>query len=401
MTSPLPSNPNETRPGPVTIAGLLHSTKSFGEAARLSLAALSVAGYDVRFIDIGPTFRECDFMDARFPGLPAEPGGGVLIVHANPHMLPHTFSSIGQEILEGKYVIGYFVWELPSIPPDFREQLHLVHEIWVPSSFALKPFVTGTDKPVRVVPHPIAIEERMRALDSATRSSRVRFGIPEGPFTVLFMQNLGSTITRKNAIGAVRAFRRAFCARLDRRLVLKLGDAHKWPDALSRLRQEVADAPNVLIVQECLTTEEVKSLIASCDAVLSLHRAEGFGMVLAEAMLLAKPVVATRWSGNLDFMTDENSALIDFTLVPALDDQRVYRQPEQCWAEPNIEAAATWLCRLADEPELRHNLGARARADVIAKLGQPRYEEAVRDILALHHRPAWSLSHGSEARPGS
>jgi len=386
LLCPRPTPDAETRPGAITVAGCLRSTTSLGEGARLCLTALSDAGYEVRFVDVGGGFGQSDYPDARFPGLPGAPGGGMLIIHVNPHMLPLAYITMGRRLLREKYVVGYFVWELATIPLAWQKLLDLVHEIWVPSEFSKQAFVRATDKPVHVVPHPHAVSDRLKLSKSAQRFTREQFKIPAGAFAALAMQHMGSTLSRKNMIGTIRAFKQAFGTGSNRILVLKLADMDQWPEAAARIRNEIGRATNIMVLEGKLSTEEILGLIWCCDTVLSLHRAEGFGMVLADAMLLGKPVIATRWSGNLDFMTEENSAMVDYSLVPVFDeDARLYVDKNLCWAEPDIMDAAAWLRRLASDPELGRSIGNRARHDIAGALSTECYHARVRKLLARHY----------------
>jgi glycosyltransferase involved in cell wall biosynthesis len=181
---------------------------------------------------------------------------------------------------------------------------------------------------------------------------------------VLVSFNLASSFARKNPFAAIAAFRGAFGDRPDRILVLKIGHPEHAPADFARLAQMVR-APNIRLETQTLPPEDRHALTACADIVLSLHRGEGFGLVLAEAMLLGKPVIATGWSGNTDFMDATNAALVSYRLVPARDDRSVYRG---LWAEPDVAEAATLLRRLADDADLRRNLGERARASTLSRL---------------------------------
>jgi glycosyltransferase involved in cell wall biosynthesis len=386
LLCPRPTPASETELGAITVAGFLRSTTSLGEGARLCLTALSEAGYEVRFVDVGAGFGQTDYPDARFPGSPAAPGGGPLIIHANPQMLPLAYLTVGRRLLRGKYIIGYFVWELATIPRAWQKMLDLVHEIWVPSEFSKQAFTRATNKPVHVVPHPLAAGDRLKLNNRAQRFTRDQFRIPSRAFAALAMQHMGSTLSRKNMIGTIRAFKQAFGSAADRVLVLKLADMDQWPKAATRIRNEIGSATNIMLLEGKLSTEEMLGLIGCCDSILSLHRAEGFGMVLAEAMLLGKAVIATRWSGNLEFMTDENSALINYSLVPVFDeDAHLYVDKNLRWAEPDIMDAAAWLRRLASDPELRRSIGDRARRDVAGALGTNCYHIRVQKLLARNY----------------
>jgi len=181
---------------------------------------------------------------------------------------------------------------------------------------------------------------------------------------VLVSFNLASSFARKNPFAAVAAFRGAFGDRRDRILVLKVGHPEHAPADFARLAQ-LARAPNIRLETHTLPPEDRHALTACADIVLSLHRGEGFGLVLAEAMLLGKPVVATGWSGNTDYMDGTNAALVGYRLVAARDDRLVYRG---LWAEPDVAQAAVFLRTLADDPDLRRDLGERARISTSRRL---------------------------------
>jgi glycosyltransferase involved in cell wall biosynthesis len=134
-------------------------------------------------------------------------------------------------------------------------------------------------------------------------------------------------------------------------------------------------------MEETLSRADMGLLVASVDAVLSLHRAEGFGLLLAEAMLRGVPVVATGWSGNLDFMTNQDSGLIGYRLIPARDPQGTYDMPKALWADADVEEAAGWLRRLRDEPNFRADLARRGRDAASAKLSLDAFHRAVAGSL--------------------
>jgi glycosyltransferase involved in cell wall biosynthesis len=140
---------------------------------------------------------------------------------------------------------------------------------------------------------------------------------------------------------------------------------------------EIGQASNIRIIDVKLPTEDMAALINCSDVVISLHRSEGFGLVLAEAMLLGKPVVATGWSGNMDFMDSGNAALVDYTLVPAVDEQGVYTMTDQQWAEPDVAQAAAWLRVLKDDAGLRRKIGMVAARDAAEFFKLERYRAAL------------------------
>jgi glycosyltransferase involved in cell wall biosynthesis len=143
-------------------------------------------------------------------------------------------------------------------------------------------------------------------------------------------------------------------------LVCKVTASDKAPAQFAKLKSRIGGRRDIRLLTERLDDEGVWGLIASADVVLSLHRSEGYGLVLAEAMKLRRCVVATGWSGNMDFMDAGNSVPIPFRRVPVKDPQKQYVAVDQTWADADIPAAAAALRRLEADPEARRRLSARA-----------------------------------------
>lgn len=342
------------------MAGELSRASGLGEGARLMLAALQQAQLPAWPVDVGP------LLPAHSADLPARsdtpPPGVPLVLHVNPPLLPLLLYRLPRSLVRGRRIIGYWAWELPSAPPDWRVGARFVHEAWVPSHFsaaALEPLLPGR---VRVVPHPLAaVPPVPAALD------RSAFGLPQAAVVVLVSFNLASSLERKNPLAAIAAFRAAFGDRPDRILVLKIGNPDHFPADFARITDAVADAPNIRLETRLLPPADLHALTACCDIVLSLHRSEGFGLILAEAMLLGRPVIATGWSGNMTFMDADCAALVGYRLVPTQDPRRVYANA--VWAEPDQDSAVAQLRRLADDPAARQALGTKGRAAALARLG--------------------------------
>ncbi len=373
LAAPRAGSPESLRPGPVVVGGALSAASGLGESARLCLAALRALGWDAGHADISAFFGRSD-LNAMLPGRPASAGdGGVLIQHVNGPFMPYVALRLGRSFLAGRRIIGYWAWELPVMGPDWRRGLGQVHEIWVPSAFTAAALPPGVTVPVRIVPHPLPANEGAR--------SRDRFGLPEDSFIVLTAFDMGSTYFRKNPRAAVAAFRRAFGDDPGCLMLLKVGHPGDAAWAMADLNAALAGMSNVRLLTETLSRADMTNLIASADAVLSLHRAEGFGLLPAEAMLQGIPAVATGWSGNLDFMSPDDSALIGYDLVPARDPQGTYDVPGACWAEADIAEAASWLIRLRADPEFRRALGERGRMAAGEKLSLGAYRRAIGDSL--------------------
>ncbi|HTU53454.1 MAG TPA: glycosyltransferase [Acetobacteraceae bacterium] len=357
------------------VAGELSRSSGLGEGARLMRQALAHLGIASWPLDITGPMWPGAAPDLPPPALAHPPEGAALALHVNPPMLPWVLLHQGRRLLRGRRVIGFWNWELGTVPPTWKVGARFVHEAWVSSRFtaaAVAPLLPGR---VRVVPFPLAI-----APPAPSQLDRASFGLPPDAVIVLVSFSISSSYVRKNPLAALAAFRAAFTDRADRLLLLKIGNPASAPEDFRALAAAIADLPNVRLFTQTLPTADNHALTRAADIVLSLHRSEGFGLVPAEAMLLGKPVVATGWSGNLDFMDEQSAALVGYRLIPTIDPRGVYDVPGALWAEPDIAEAARHLSRLADDPLARAALGARARAMALARLGVAPLEQALAAI---------------------
>jgi glycosyltransferase involved in cell wall biosynthesis len=357
---------------PVGIAGLFSTAGGLGEGARLAYAALDEAGFAPAAFDLSGAFGQAE-CSASASHRALAPGNGSLIVHHNGPFMAHAMWALGRARIRGRRIIGYWAWELPRLPPMWRPGFRFVHEIWVPSSFTRNAVAAATDLPVHVVPHPLPAMP-------ITPDMRGRLGLPRDALIVLNVFHIGSAFSRKNPLVAIAAFRRAFGNAPNRVLVIKLID-----NGADRARQQldaaIAGAPNIRLIEGALPQADMAGLMAASDIVISLHRSEGFGLVLAQAMALGKPVVATAWSGNLDFMNERNSALVSYSLVPVHDPDGAFGTRDQQWADAHVDHAADWLRRLADSAVLRGSMGAAARADVARLLSPSAFAQTVSALI--------------------
>jgi glycosyltransferase involved in cell wall biosynthesis len=374
MVAPRPDKPPAVDVAGLAVAGDLSGATGLGELARLMLRGVELLGLPAWPLDVGaPIGRRNPELAA--PSGPPPPRGVPLAVHVNAPTLPLALIRLGRKVLRARRIIGCWSWELPTVPPDWRISLPFVHEVWVPSNFtaaAIEPLLPGR---VHVVRPPLA---EVPPLPS--RLARADFGLPENCVIVLVAFNLASSFVRKNPLAAITAFRTAFADRGDRLLLLKVGNPHHFPEDFKLLQAAVAELPNVRVETRILPPADNYALMAAVDVVLSLHRSEGLGLVLAEAMFLRKPVVCTGWSGNMDFMDDESAALVPVRLIPPADPRNVLEAEGAVWAEPDIGVAAQHLRRLADAASDRAALGERAHAMAEARFGLDTLADALRGI---------------------
>jgi glycosyltransferase involved in cell wall biosynthesis len=275
------------------------------------------------------------------------------LIHINPYELPLAYLQLGNKVWDSHYNIAFWLWELEQFPADWCHALHLVDEIWTPSEFASASIRQVTDKPVRTIPYPIS------APTDAT-CTRETFGLPEDKFLFLCMYDCNSTMERKNPMGALKAYKQAFSSTIqDVGLVIKVNNSQQKD--LQLLRKEFEGYSNIFILADILDKPQVNSLIACVDAYISLHRAEGFGLVPAEAMLLGTPVIATNWSSNTEFMNSEVACMVDFAFISIEEDVGPYKKGNR-WADPDIAQAADYMRKLYQEPEYARELSEKAQA---------------------------------------
>jgi glycosyltransferase involved in cell wall biosynthesis len=213
-------------------------------------------------------------------------------------------------------------------------------------------------------PVPVVRVQPVVRADAAETFARSHFELPEGRFLFLAMFDTYSVLERKNPLAVLRAYKQAFpVPGSSTGLVLKFNNPNPSDPVARAAMEEVVERNDVFVIDRVFNRDEVISLVSVVDCFVSLHRSEGFGLSPAEAMYLGKPVVLTNWSGNTDYMTRDNSAAVDYKLVPLGRDYGPY-DARQSWAEPDEASAACWMRRLFEEPGLARDMGARGRETI-------------------------------------
>lgn len=342
--------PSETS-GPVTVVGFHGAVHGLGEGARLLVRGLADAGIDVRALDLSERVGFQVAMPVTTPP-PGKTDRGVVISHVNPPELIEWVLQTEASFLRQRRHIGYWAWELEETPADWAPAFDFVDEVWAPSEFAADAIrrIAPTHIKVSAAPYPIYLNARPPA-------DRGRFGLPEDSVVVFTAFDLRSTAQRKNPRAALAAFQ---CANRQlggaALLLCKVVSGDLYPETLAALAAEVADDPSVRLMTDNLTSEEMAVLTASVDIVLSLHRSEGYGLLLAEAIWQGKAAVATGWSSNVEFMDASSGALVRFDLVPVTGDGPIYRSGR--WADADVVHAAEQLAALIADKTLREELSA-------------------------------------------
>ncbi len=286
----------------------------------------------------------------------------------------------GATLLPGRHTIGYWFWELESVPGHMVAAIDHVDEIWVGSRFVGDAFAAVTDKPVHVVPIPV----REPQPSAMTRSD---IGMADDRFVFLVTFDHFSVTERKNPFGAIEAFRRAFPS-VDPGgpllFVKTVNGDIRW-SGHERVRLSAAGRSDIVVRDEHSSRADQMAYHRLSDCLVSLHRSEGLGLHCAEAMWLGKPVIATRYSGNLDFMDDSCAALVDAGLVPVQHGEGVY-PPSARWADPDLDQAADWMRRISDDSVLAARLGDAARARMQAQPSLAQTGALIAELVSARRR---------------
>jgi len=373
--APVQDGKIRNRPG-INLYGFLRAENGLAQGAKLYAKALEESG--IPYTLVNTDFLE--WLSQRDHSLDAKISRkgkyAVNLVHINPDQWEAACREYPHRMFDNHYNIGVWLWELEYLPKEWLEKFDYVDELWVPSQFIADAAQRETEKPVTVIRY--GIETPVEKL------GRKDFGLPEDAFLVLAMYDSNSYATRKNPEAAIQAFEKAFAGKNENAvLVLKLANGKE--EELRKLRERLdASGIRYYFVTERFSKPKLNALIACCDVFLSLHRSEGFGLVVAEAMSLGVPVVATAWSSNAEFMPEECTCRVGYTLIPVGENYQ-WADDRQRWANPDTDEAARDLRLLFENPEKAREMAEKSKAyiqtemspEVCGRQMRERYEEII------------------------
>jgi len=337
----------------VNLAGYFDAALGVGEAGRQVSDALDAIGVPVSPVGLVASHSPGGEREhARERGTAPH---AINLLCVNADTVPALATDLGHGFVAGRYTIGLWWWEVDRFPERWLEAFEYVDEIWVATDHVADALSPVSPVPVVKITLPVTLPD-------FERLPRERLGMPEG-FTYLFAFDHLSVFERKNPLALIEAFKQAFEPGEGAALMLKCMNHEVRPEAHAKLLEAAATHPDVHVLDRHVPRAEKDAMIAACDCYASLHRSEGFGLSMAEAMLLGKPVVATGYSGNLDFMTPENSFLVDYDLVEVGPGNDPY-PADAHWAEPDVEHAARQLRAVFDDPEAARSRAARGAGDL-------------------------------------
>lgn len=339
--------------GGVNIVGHFCFPSGLRTSVRSISKGLSRAGLGLSFRDIWQGVGD-EPQPQQFQGLEIY---DTTIIHTQPEpFFDAAYSRSGLQPRHPRtYRIGYWYWEFDEVPASWKAQATQVDELWTATNFVADAMRKRFDVPVfKMMP---GFE-----LPHLAPRPRSAFGLPEDKFIFMFVFHMMSVMERKNPLALIKAYRQAFGHDNRVLLILKTSFGGIHPDPMGELSAAAAGT-GIEIIDAIYTEDDTLSLMAHADCYVSLHRSEGWGLTMAEAMLLGKPVIATGYSGNLDFMDDANSLLVDYEIVALERDYPPYKAGAR-WADPSVDHAARLMRQVYENQSWARQLGAKARLDL-------------------------------------
>jgi glycosyltransferase involved in cell wall biosynthesis len=348
MASNVQGRESALKPG-VNLVGFPHKESGLGEDLRMMSDGLKKLKTDYLLLDMD---RAVDSASS-FGPIKNVTEFSVSVFNIPGNLQLRFLLERGSKSLEHHYNVGYWPWELSRYPQKLAYSYQLVDEIWAISDFVANIYLqSACPVPIRKMPLGVCV----KGSQSLTRE---KFKLPLDAFLFFFHFDFNSNMDRKNPKAVIRAFQNAFTANENTGLVIKVVNHDAESAAWKEFENLVAGNPRIYLIYEMLPRPEMLGLIQLMDCYVSLHRAEGFGRGMAEAMLLGVPVIATGYSGNLEYMDDENSLLVNYELIPLADGQYSFGDSDLQWAHPDENHAAQLMHQIYSDTALREKIRAR------------------------------------------
>ena len=375
--APKPTTPESPAPNfGVNISGYINSEKGVGEGVRSDIRMMQAAEIPFVLNNLAdPGSANQDFTFEHFSYGNPHP---VNLMHINADELPEFTCRKGRAYFADRYNVGYWAWELSQFPEEWHSSVQHLDEIWVPSNFSRESIARAAPVPVVRIPHCLPEDLPTLALD------RSHFGLPAEKFVFMYVFDFHSYMERKNPLGIIKAFQKAF--RPDDNAVLIFKCSRPEFNATGfRVIKERARGLSFQTIERLMSRQEINTLIRLSDCYVSLHRSEGFGLTMAEAMSLEKPVIATNYSGNVDFMTAANSFPVNYRLIELDQDHGPYKKGN-IWADPDVEHAAELMRFVYENRDKAKAVGRQAHHDMVRNFAPKVVGELVKERFAIAAR---------------
>jgi glycosyltransferase involved in cell wall biosynthesis len=343
----------------INIAGHINGDFGLAEGVRSSIRAIKAV--DILHVLNNLHIPTVSNTDQTFTQFSEENPYPINLIQTNPNWL-HSgineglFKVLNPDYFQSRYNVGFWLWELPKFPSEWEFAFDFFDEIWTMSNYCVEAISTVS---------PIPVLKMMPSLDLPEITiSRQTLGLPTNQFIFLFMFDFGSSFERKNPIATIKAFRQAFgSSEQNVSLVVKFHNAELYPQQVAQLRAAIGHCSSIHVIDRHFLRDELNALVYHCDCYISLHRSEGFGFTMAEAMFYGKPVIATAYSSNIDFMNVRNSFLVQYDLITTTEDYGFYPKGST-WADPDVDHAASLMRYVFEHYDEAQTVGATAAQDI-------------------------------------
>ncbi|HEX2028774.1 MAG TPA: glycosyltransferase family 4 protein [Nitriliruptorales bacterium] len=354
-------------PRELSVIGCFRSESGLGQAARASLAALKHLQRDFCYVDTSEMYPSRNAVDPELGDRSFGAFGDVNLLHSNADELLTLGYQVFRHRLAGRFNAAMWFWETADLPDRSRPAFDCVDELWVASEYLADVFGQYAKVPVKVIG--LAAE-----LPAPRRVDRSEFGLSPDEFVLLFVYDALSAHGRKNPEKTLDAYVKAFAPRgfEGTRFVLKVSNLNKFPASQARIRELASKTSTITVIDEYFPRSRVMDLMSVADVYVSLHAAEGFGLTLLEAMAVETPVICTAYSGNMDFTTDDNSWLVDFSMMKTHEQTGPY-PPGSIWASPHLDSAVELMRHVSEHRDEVERKRQRARQDALGAASLERY----------------------------
>ncbi|MGG4107925.1 glycosyltransferase [Paenibacillus lautus] len=349
----------------INLIGFSRAEMGIGESCRIAANSMNAADIPFGIINfIGTNSARMGDMTWVHKEI-TSPIYSINIFHINAEQMPELNAIYSDSFFKNRYNIGVWHWELPDFPDEWMGSFQFVDEIWAPSTFVAESISLKSPVPVVKIPHSIEVK-------IASPRTRAYYNLPEDVFLFLTMYDVRSFQERKNPEASIRSFQLAFKPdNMSVGLVIKVNSYKANTHEMDKLNKLISDYNNIYIMDETLSRNDVNALLFVSDCFISLHRSEGFGLGLAEAMYLGKPVIGTNWSSTTDFMKSNNSCPVNYRMISVGKDYGPYKAYQQ-WADPDIEQASEYMKKLVIDPDYYHTVASQGEK-YIKQYYSPKY----------------------------
>lgn len=357
----------------INLIGNIKADTGIGQSTRLVADILSNSGIEYSVCNYfqlpGGSMTDTTYDEKISGELPYN----INLIHVNASEFTVAYMQLGKKVWDNRYNIAFWLWELEEFPDEWVGCIDLVDEIWTPAEFVSESIRKKTSKPVKTIPYSVKAP-------TDDQFDRKHFNLPEDKFLFFMMYNSGSIMERKNPIGTLEAFKAAFGKDDDKvGLVIKINEMEDSSE-ISGIKAFFDGYKNIYFITENMSKIEVNSLVKAVDVLVSLHRAEGFGLGMAEAMLVGTPTIATNWSANTEFMNSDVACMVNYELIEIKEDYGLFKKGYR-WADADINQASEYMKKLYQDRKFGKDMADKAKNFIEEKLSMEHSVKLVRDRI--------------------